>query len=215
MKRLCTALSMVLTMSSSGAALAQSPDDAANPVRIGDYWTYDTKDEITGNKTRTFTGTISEITPAEIVTHLTFRGNNRTSVVTFDHQWNRTVNGEFRFKPNDGHGVQFPLAVGKEWRSEYVASNVKTGVNLKGSYLSKIVGQETLTLPAGSFETFKIERQVRDYNAADPSRSTETQFTLWYAPQINHWVRRTIVTRVEKRLRSNATDELIEFGRKQ
>jgi hypothetical protein len=196
-------------------ASAQTPDDGDNSVNVGDQWTYDTKDEITGTTTRTYTATVSEITPTEIVTHLTFQGRNGTSMVIFDHQWNRIVNGEQRYKPSDGNGVQFPLAVGREWRSDFVASNVKTGANFKGSYRAKIVGQETITSPAGSFETFKIERQVREYNAADPSRSTESQITLWYAPQINHWVRRTIVAKVEKRLRSNQTDELIEFGRKQ
>ena len=215
MTRLRTALSMALMMSFSWAASAQSPEDAANPVRVGDFWTYDTKDEITGKTTRTYTGTVSEITPAEIVTHITFRANNGTALVAFDYQWNRIANGEWRFKPNDGHGIRFPLAIGKEWRSEYVASNVRTGVNLKGSYLTKVVEQETVMSPAGSFETFKVERQVKEYNSADPSRSTETQFILWYAPQINHWARRTITTKVEKRLTSNETDELIEFGPKQ
>jgi hypothetical protein len=65
------------------------------------------------------------------------------------------------------------------------------------------------------FETYKIERQVREVSAADPSRQTEIQFDLWFAPQINHWVRRTTLTKVDKRTRSNETDELIELGRKQ
>lgn len=215
MARLCIASSIVLTVSLSCGAFAQSPDDATNPVRVGDFWTYDTKDEITGKTTGTYTGTVSEITSGEIVTHLTFRASNGTGLVAFDHQWNRMANGEWRYKPNDAHGIQFPLSVGKEWRSEYVSSNVRTGANFKGSSLSKIAAQEMITSPAGSFDTFRVERQDKEYNVANPSRSTESQFTLWYAPQINHWVRRTIVTKVDKRTVSNQTDELIEFGRKQ
>src|SRR5580704_691792 len=91
--------------------VAQSPDDAANPVRVGDQWTYDTKDEIVGATTRTYTATITEITPKEIVTRLTFRGSTGTALVSFDHEWNRTQNGDLRIKPNDAHGVRFPLAV--------------------------------------------------------------------------------------------------------
>jgi hypothetical protein len=213
--RLCAVSSLVLFMLFPCLASAQAPDDSNNSVHVGDQWTYDTKDEISGITTRTYTATVSEISPKEIVTHLTFRGSNGTGTVVFDHDWNRVANGDLRFKPHDGHGVRFPLAVGKEWRSEFVSSNVKTGVNMKGSSSSKIVAQETVATPAGTFETFKVERQVKEFNAADPSRSTEAQFVLWYAPQINHWVRRTIVTKVEKRTRSNQTDELVEVIRKQ
>jgi hypothetical protein len=41
------------------------------------------------------------------------------------------------------------------------------------------------------------------------------RFTTWYAPQINHWVRRSIVTSVDGRLRSNNTDELTTYIRKE
>ena len=132
--------------------LAQSPDDAVNPVWIGDQWTYDTKDEITGATTRTFTATITEITPKEIVTRLTFRGSTGTALVAYDHEWNRTANGDFKFKPNDAQGVRFPLAAGKEWRSEYVNSNVKTGINTKGSTRRRSWRKKQLTTPAGTFE---------------------------------------------------------------
>jgi hypothetical protein len=211
--RFCAILLIGLMTLWPRTLLAQSPDDAVNPVRIGDQWTYDTKDEITGATTRTFTATITEITPKEIVTRLTFRGSTGTALVAFDREWNRTANGDFRFKPNDAQGVRFPLAVGKEWRSEFVNSNVKTGVNMKGSSSSKIVAQETVTTPAGSFETFKVERQLKEFNAADPSRSADAQIVMWYAPQINHWVRRTIVTKVDKRMSSNETDELVAYNR--
>jgi hypothetical protein len=205
---------LLFLMLSPSPATAQSTGDADNSVRVGDQWTYNTKDEIIGTVTRTYTATVSEINPKEIVTHLTFRGTNGTGLVVFDHQWNRTKNGTFEYKPNDGQGVRFPLGLGKEWKSEYFSTNTKSGVTMKASYLSKVTAQETVTTPAGTFDTFKIERQVKEFNTADPSRSTDRQVTVLYAPQINHWVRRTIVERVEKRVRSNEIDELIEFVQK-
>jgi len=36
----------------------------------------------------------------------------------------------------------------------------------------------------------------------------------WYAPAINHWVKRTVVSRVDKHLLVNNTIELTEYGRK-
>jgi hypothetical protein len=38
---------------------------------------------------------------------------------------------------------------------------------------------------------------------------------MWFAPEINHWVRRTINVRADKRLRSSSTDELMEIMKKE
>jgi hypothetical protein len=182
---------------------------------VGDWWTYDRKDEITGLPISSYTSTVLEISPTAIVTRFTLRGRTTFSSVIFDHDWNRTANGNSRYKPNDGHGIRLPLAVGKEWRIEYEVRNVQNGAAAKGTSSSKVLAQETLTTPAGMFETYKIERQVKEVSAADQSRPTEIQFGLWFAPQINHWVRRTTLTKVDRRTRSNETDELIGLGREQ
>jgi hypothetical protein len=76
------------------------------------------------------------------------------------------------------------------------------------------VAQETVTTPAGTFETFKIERHQSEYNTIVQSRITEVDSVIWYAPKINRWVRRTFVTRFDKRLRSSTSEELAEFHRK-
>lgn len=213
MIRLFAVSSLVLFMLFPCLASAQVPDDSNNSVQVGDQWTYVTKDEITGNVGRQRTATVTEITPKEIVTRMVTPDGD--SLIVFDHEWNRTKNGNFEYKPHDANGVQFPLAVGKEWRLQYFTSNTKTGTHFKSSDLSKVVAKETVTTDAGTFEVFRIERQVKQFNTADPSRASEFQITLLYAPKINHWVRRTIVAKVEKRTRSNETDELVAFNRKQ
>jgi hypothetical protein len=55
---------------------------------------------------------------------------------------------------------------------------------------------------------------VRQFNTADPSKLTETQVVIWYAPQINHFVRRTAIVKFEKRTRSSRSEELVDFTRK-
>ena len=37
----------------------------------------------------------------------------------------------------------------------------------------------------------------------------------WYAPAIDHWVKRAVITRVDNHLVVNNTLELTEYGRKQ
>jgi hypothetical protein len=191
-------------------AAAQSADRPDDGIKVGDGWVYDRMDDISGNPKGTFTSLVTEVSAQEIVTNVNFQGKNGRGIVVFDHDWNRTLDNKIVFKPNDGHGVRLPLAVGKEWRSEYTFSNAKNGVNMKATSLAKVVAQEPLTTPAGTFDTFKIDRQVKEFNVADPSRLVETQFLMWFAPQINHWVRRTVITKVDKRVRNTTTDELTE-----
>jgi hypothetical protein len=106
-----------------------------------------------------------------------------------------------------------PLAVGKTWGIEFDARNNLRGESIKGSSSSKVVAQEDVTTLAGTFNTFKIERQVRQFNTADPSKLTESQIVLWYAPRINHFVRRTTLVKFEERTRSIMSEELADFTR--
>ena len=195
--------------------VAQPVERPNEEVQVGDAWVYDNKDAITGLPISTYTSLVAEVSPKEIVTNLIFKGNNNRGLVVFDHDWNRIMINNEKFNPNDGHGVQWPLAVGKEWRQVYTTSNTQTGVNTKSSSLAKIVTQETVTTPAGTFETFKIERQIKEYNVADPSRYRDMQMLMWFAPQINHWIRRTFIIKQEKRTVGNTVDELVQIIRKQ
>jgi hypothetical protein len=194
--------------------MAQSVERPSEEVQVGDAWVYDNKDGITGLPISTYTSLVAEISPKEIVTNVIVRGRNNRGLVVFDHDWNRFILNDQKFDPNDGTGVQWPLAVGKEWRSNYTIRATQTA-NTKNSSLSKIVARETITTPAGTFETFKIDRQMKQFNIADPSRYQDVQMLMWFAPQINHWVRRTFIVKQEKRTVSNSTDELIEIIKKQ
>lgn len=195
--------------------VAQPVDRPNEKTQVGDAWVYDSKDVITGLPISTYTSFVAEVSPTEIVTNAIFKGSNNRAFVVFDHDWNRLVINNQKFNPNDGHGVRWPLAVGKEWRSSYTTSNTQSGANTKVSSLAKVVAQETVTTAAGTFETFKIDRQLKEYSIADPSRYQDMQVIMWFSPQINHWVRRTSVVKREKRTVSNTTDELIQIIKNQ
>ena len=215
------AQSRLLVFAASAAAIwsqahsAQAVDEAGNSVRVGDQWTYDRKNEITGILQDTYTSTVTEITPQEIVTSTAVQGKQDSTVAAFDHDWNALASGPWKYKPHDGPGIRLPLEVGKEWRSEYYEVNVLTNVRNKVSSVTKVSSRETRTTPAGTFEAFKIERQARSFNIAAPSRFAEHQIVLWYAPEINHWIRRTSLTKIEKRTRDSTSEELTAFSRKQ
>jgi hypothetical protein len=194
--------------------VAQSPAQTDNAVQIGDHWTIDTKDEITNSPTDTVTYVVTDLSPTEIVARVTTRGKSGTGLVVFDRNWNRIENSNWKWKPNDGEGVRFPLGVGKDWRVELEARNTQSGDAHKITVLSKVAAEEPVTTAAGSFDTFRIETKGREVSAKDPSKIWEHENVTWYAPLINHWVRRTLILRAQKRITSNTSEEVVDFGRK-
>jgi hypothetical protein len=195
--------------------LAQTPEPSGNSVRVGDRWTYATKDEITGLPTATFTHVVTEISTNRIVMGASNQENSGSRPVIFDRDWNRLEDRDLKFKPHNGLGIRPALAVGIEWQTENDARNNKTGAAWKNKVSSKVVAQEAITTPAGTFEAFKIETRRHEISAADPARFWDYEYVRWYSPQINHWVRWSSLGKAQNRLRTNRSEELIEFGRKE
>src|SRR5437879_5437837 len=134
---------------------AQSPEAPNEGVQVGDRWVFDSKDEITGFPKDTYTRLVTEVSANEIVTNFFVRGKPGNAVMVFDRDWNLVDNSTWKFKPNDGQGIRLPVTVGKSWRSDFDQKNTNTGANFRGSVSSKVAGQESLTTPAGTFDTFK------------------------------------------------------------
>jgi hypothetical protein len=202
-----------------GLILAQSQGETGGAPRVHDLWIYDTKNEVTGLPAEGYTEMVTEVSAKEVVVNRTFREPVRrwpqNYIVTYDHDWDVIDRFDYKFKPNDGLGVRMPFSVGKTWQAEFDAQNLHTTRRVyRGTSSSKVVAQETITTDAGTFDTFKIEQQARWLDPLDPARMWEFQIVSWFAPQINHWVRRTNLIKFEKRLRDNTTEELADFNRK-
>jgi len=193
--------------------LSQTPEKPDNTLRVGDHWTYATKDEITGLATETFTHTVTELSANRIVVGASAPGRNESRPVIYDRDWNRLEGRGLRFTPHNGMGFPTPLFVRKEWRSGCDARNTQTGSAWKESVSSKCVAQETVTTPAGTFDTFKVETRMHEVRGSDPTRYLDFEYVRWYAPEINRWIRFSSVGKDRNRLRSKRSEELIEFGR--
>jgi hypothetical protein len=181
----------------------------------GDHWTYEVRDEIAGTITATRTNVVTEVTPKDISTRVDTVGKPEPGQIVYDRSWNVTLSGQWKYSPNDGAGIQMPLTVGKIWNFQANETNVSNGYIWSRSGKSKVVGQETVTTKAGTFDTFKIETLFSRKNVKDPTQKAEVTSVTWYAPAIDHWVKRTFVNRVDRHLLVNNTIELTEYGRKQ
>jgi hypothetical protein len=199
--------------------VAQSQEEADSAPRIHDIWVYGTKNEVTGLPAEGYTEMVAQVSPREFVVNRTFREPvarwPQSYIVTYDHDWDVVDNYDWKFKPNNGLGVRFPLSVGKTWQAEFDALNLHTTRRIyRGTSTSKVVAQEMITTDAGTFDTFKVEQQARWLDPIDPGKMWEFQIVSWFAPQINHWVRRTTLIKFEKRMRENTTEELSDFSKK-
>jgi hypothetical protein len=202
---------LLVTFGDARNVVAQVGDLAG--VLPGDRWVYEVKDEITGDLKRTTTVVVLDVSEKEINTRMSVRGAARPFETVFDRNWNRIDDGIWKFRPSDGAGVQTPLQVGKEWRFENKSTHAN-GTALSTTGQSKVVGEEKVTTSAGTFDTFKIETRMRHVNANDQTKASTVNATLWYAPTVNRWVRRTNETRIEGRVRDSHTEELVDYSRK-
>jgi hypothetical protein len=223
---------MVISLVATGALAQQTPPAAAPPdaaasvqrakalvpmeePQAGDRWTYEVRDEITGTITATRENVVTEVTTNDISVRFKIVGTPNEGFTVYDRSWNLVEERPWKFSPNDGSGIQSPLAVGKTWPVQTNNVNSANGNIWKRSGTSKVVGQESVTTKAGAFDTFKIETAYKAKNVNNPTLESEVTSLTWYAPAIDHWVKRTFVSRANKHLQISNTIELVDYGRKQ
>jgi hypothetical protein len=181
---------------------------------MGDRWTYEIRDQIAGELRSTVTSIVTDVSAKEIGMRLTFLGKPNFGFQTLDRSWNFVENGDWRWTPNDGTGIQAPLAVGKTWSIKATDTNRTGGFSWKRSGTSKVTATESVTTQAGTFEAFKIVTSIQLQNTNDPTKKVQVEQQTWYVPAIDHWVKRTIVTRSDGKVRDSTSQELIEYGRR-
>lgn len=198
------------TTAAPSASEVTEPMEEAQP---GDHWTYELRDEITGDVKATTTNVVTEVTAAAISLRISTVGKVGDGYITYDRAWNVTSNGIWKYAPNDGTGIQPPLVFGKTWTFRSTDVNSSQAASFKRSGTSKVTAQESVTTRAGTFDTFKIETSYLISNANDPTKKYNATLLTWYAPAINHWVKRVATSRSEGHVRDKSSIELVEYGR--
>jgi len=203
---------LVIVSTTATVAFADPPavKVMAEP-QVGDHWTYTQRDEITGQVKGTFTQTVTEVRDEDVGLRVSWPGKS-TWLLIYDRNWNIKDSLSWRFLPSDGWGFQPPLALGATWNFD-VEQKSRRGITLKGSRKGRVVGQSQLTTRIGRFDAFEVE--VNFTNERGDSSEEEGAVRSWYAPAINHWVKRVIEKRRNGRLMSKETEELTDYGRRE
>ena len=82
------------------------------------------------------------------------------------------------YRPDDG-SLRFPLAVGESWRRSYVRAIAgKDPPDDEMTVEAAVKAYERITVPAGSFDAFRIESTITSARETNPTLYA----TYWYAP---------------------------------
>jgi hypothetical protein len=194
----------------SNAPAAANTD--VRPAAAGDHWTYEVKDEISGEVKFTRTDLVTEVSNDEIAVRFDVATTGRSGSILYDRSWNIVRDGDFKYSPNDGTGLQLPLKLGAQWKFAIDVLNSRNGQTFRRVGTSRVTGQESVTVKAGTFDAFIIETSYTGKNIQDPTLINETSTRTWFNSDVNHWVRRSIVWRQRGHIVRNTSIELTDYG---
>jgi hypothetical protein len=171
-------------LAAQGEKPVQPAPNAGNPntagtaradtaFRIGDSYTYDTINRRFGT-TRRRTNVVTRITDSEVVFD--------DGALIVDPLGNvlKFANG-MRWGVHQEVPVEY--AVGKHWTTRFEVSGTSTGTN---SLTYRIAAREKVTVPAGTFDAFRVEGSGLNEYPFRPAN--ELKFTTWRAPELRLWI---------------------------
>jgi hypothetical protein len=198
------AAAVFLCVAEAAGAPSPAPD-----VHVGDNWKFRTLDGFTNEIQFEATQRVVEINDREIVIELHNLSKDKTALHYFTREWNVVDTGDGKYDPYYPE-FKFPLAAGVTWSEKYTWIS-GTGVASSGYVAAKVSAQEKVTVPAGTFDAYRIDRdqEVRDNN--ETAMVTKTHMTTWYSPAARRFVRREWTVTRDGRVRSKAAMELVEY----
>ena len=185
----------IWSLSSLGQNFAPRPD-----LRVGDRWEFHQTGTDEGKLVdRRWSREIVAITPDGTMRVKGAKGN----LLIFDLSWNRRPPTHPDIGPHD---FEFPLKVGATW-----AYSSPLGESFWLQSRHEVVALEKITVPAGTFECFRLEGESR----YDEKYYGETWHMIrWYCPAIRYMAKLRVVLdirRVGPGSRSVLDSDLISF----
>jgi hypothetical protein len=139
--------------------------------KVGDSYTYRVLDLYSKVETRRFTTTVAQVTESEVIYN--------TGRITDLLGNTRKTQG---WRLSDAQTVPREFAIGKGWSTRFILT-LADGREQQSALNFRCVARESVTVPAGTFNAFRVE--CEGY-----SSRTRLKYTSWYAPDR---LRRTVV----------------------
>jgi len=147
-------------------------------IKTGDRWKYETRDGYTNLVTAETERIITTVSDTQI------EATENGSKATFSREMNAIETPEFKYEPTPSV-LKFPFDIGAKWSGEGKVLVKGSGITARNQYDVKVVGQESITVRAGTFDTYKL---VMDgYITTNTSRAFTR--TYWYSPKARGFVK--------------------------
>lgn len=168
--------------------MAQQSEEIARPeVKAGDRWTYRSVDLWNGRDIGGSVTTVVNVTPRAIQTINVRRGTDKEVDETWTPEWDavNTAEGGI-YDPDDG-AFKFPLRIGATWPVAYQLRRTAMDVYQRTfAGEAKVVGWETVSVPAGNFRALKI---IIDGRFERVGAAFAVTTYVWYVPEVKRWVK--------------------------
>lgn len=215
----------------AGSVTAEAADRSQGAVdapqlRAGDQWTYRVVDGYRQKRTWDETHVVTNAGSDTITIAVTATSTNGSG--SREESWTApgvvrigTITG-FETKHFDPALIRyrFPLTSGEKWSQRVRDSGKPPGPYGDISFKANVVGHETVSTPAGSFDAVKIRYVYQLDDESLNNYPTQCEYTVWYAPSVGSAVkeqrRAWSMTKGRSPARTpaeNATYELTAFKR--
>lgn len=165
-------------------------------IRVGDRHTFETIDMVDPRLNNVVAREVISISGDEVTMKFVNQKSSYERLLTYtlDLSLLRSRSGQqegSNYSPAIKY-VQVPGRIGESWESRSTETNVKTGKTRVHVIRARIDGKETVTVPAGSFDTFRI---VLSSEVQDDGKVITGQDTSWFSPQVGRSVKSELRSR--------------------
>jgi hypothetical protein len=190
-------------------AFAQNPDKP--DIHVGDRWSWQHTNGLADEKDFTRIEDIVEVSANEISTRVRVKGKPGSAIATYTREWNPidVVSAQYAPYLKD---FAFPLETGKKWVGEADKTLFSNGKHGKFSLKGEVVAFEKITVPAGTFDAYKISVLLDASGTDEDVNIGNTVETYWYAPSVKRYVKLENTFKRDGRVRSKDIYELLEYS---
>jgi hypothetical protein len=174
----------------AGGTSAQSESSVPSPkLEVDDQWEYEIVNLWQGGLLAQQQARVVSVTGTQAVVQFVTRrpvdAEPKSSLVPIDMRSLTEINPA---RPTYVF-LDFPLYPGKTWKFEY-PNNAKTRGTDQVERWGKVVGWESVTVPAGTFRALRLEIKERRLSQVRDGVFPDYRYhTIWYAPEVKRFVR--------------------------
>ena len=165
----------------AGPAQAAGEKAEAPQIKVGDRWKTEQKDKRTGIKESEITRTVTAVSAN------TIEGSENDGAFKMTVELN-PLESTTTVIAGDAKFLNFPIEVGKKWSFKYNFANKINQGKGRSQLDAEVVAYEKVTVPAGSFDAFRIETKGFWNNEATRGNG-RSKSIYWYAPAARSVVR--------------------------